>query len=725
MSSRLRTPLKKIFRQGRFSKIFKKVGLKSSKGGVIFSICLISIVILAILIRIQPLNWGYTLSEFDPFFHYSLAKQIAETGFASWGEADIASRSWYPFGRDIELSAFPGLPFSSAALFFLLSGLGIQVTILDVCIIFPVLMAAITCITAFFLGREIGGNGVGLLSALFLAINPAYIGRTYLGFFDDESVGILGILLLALFFLRSLNKKESLQVSVGYSVAAGLSLGYVFASWGAARYPLSLLALFIFVLVILGKYSRRLLSSYGVLLGVSLLIAVAIPRLGLRFLTEFDCLAAIGVFLILILVDFSQRFPLRKNRIVFLSLSFLAVGVTAMVLWYGGLISLPVAKFIGVINPLYRMENPLVESVQEHRPATWASYYYQFGMLTFLAPLGIVFVSQKISERNLFMVIYAITTMYFSASLIRLTILLAPAMCILGSLAIVKIITPFTDIATRRSFTRRRLRLSPRVGRIFSVIFIIALFALTLWPMTRGVDSAYTPTTLISSSMPVRAHVTDWPEALIWMKENLEEDAVVASWWDYGYWITVVGEKITLADNGTINSTQIARIGRMFMSNETQALVELKSAPGEPPGYVVVFTTIGQAIGGPNLFGDEVKWRWMAKIGWDGSADVPLEDTSITSQLAYLYSLTTDNQNLMGWYQQFASFALPKSDSVLTKLMIYGELLSSNTIRSIYEQIPEAQQNIEYLLSLTQPQHFQLLFASSGSMVFIYKVLYD
>jgi asparagine N-glycosylation enzyme membrane subunit Stt3 len=242
--------------------------------------------------------------------------------------------------------------------------------------------------------------------------------------------------------------------------------------------------------------------------------------------------------------------------------------------------------------------------------------------------------------------------------------------------------------------------------------------------MTRGVDSAYTPTTLISSSIPVRSQINDWPEALTWMKENLEEDAIVASWWDYGYWITVVGEKISITDNGTINSSQIARIGRMFMSNETQALVELKSAPGNPPGYVVVFTTIGQAIGGPNLFGDEVKWRWMAKIGWNGTADAALEDTLITSQLAYIYSLSTQNPNLIEWYQQFATVTLPKSDRVLTKLMIYGDLVSSEQIRDIYSQIPEAQQPIEYLLYLTQPTNFQLLFASSGSMVFVYKVLY-
>jgi asparagine N-glycosylation enzyme membrane subunit Stt3 len=322
------------------------------------------------------------------------------------------------------------------------------------------------------------------------------------------------------------------------------------------------------------------------------------------------------------------------------------------------------------------------------------------------------------------MTIYALTTMYFSASLIRLTIILAPAMCILGAFAVVEVLRPFTDIAIRRMFTRRRLRLYPRVGRAFSIFFIILLFTAIFYPMIRGIDTGYTPATLINSSIPVAQQVDDWPEALLWMNENLEEDAVIASWWDYGYWITVMGEKITLSDNGTINSTQIARVGRMFMSNETQALVELKNARGNPPGYIVVFTTIGQAVGGQILFGDEVKWRWMAEIGWDNStADQPLEDTSITSQLAYIYNLKYPER--IEWYQQFAEFALPKSDSVLTKLMIFGELSSSYTILDIYNTVPEARQSIDYLLFITQPTNFQLLFASSGNMVFIYKVLYE
>ena len=389
-----------------------------------------------------------------------------------------------------------------------------------------------------------------------------------------------------------------------------------------------------------------------------------------------------------------------RDRTAFVTVFLLAIGLSAMALWHYGFVSLPVAKFISVINPLHRIEMPLVESVQEHRPATWASFYHQFGMLVFLAPLGIFFAFQKLTNHKLFMAIYALTTMYFSASLIRLTIILAPAMCILGALAIVEALRPFTDIATKRSFTRRRLRLYPRVGRAFSIIFIVLLFALIFWPMTRGIESAYAPTTLASSSIPIRAQISDWSDALVWMRENLPKDAVVASWWDYGYWITVMADKISLADNGTINSTQIAQIGRMFMSNETQALAILKQYDAT---HVVVFTTISMASGGQYLFGDEVKWRWMAKIGWNSTADVALEDTSITGYLAQAWS--QQNPSLNDWYESFANFALPKSDTVLTKLMIYGAF------------------------GFNKPDHFELVFPPSGwgeayPMVFVYKVLY-
>ncbi len=680
------------------------------KREVLFAVCMVVIIVLAVSIRILPLNWGFNLSEFDPYYQYDVTRHIVENGFFSWQNWHIDDM-WFPQGRDVAYTSFPGFPMTGAAFYFIISSLGFRVSVMDVTILFPLVFAAITCILAYYVGKEVGGKGVGLLSALFLAINPAYISRTTLGFYDDETVGVFGIVITSLFFLRSL-KQEKWQAGLAYSLAAGIGLGYIFASWGASRYLLSLLALFTFLLFITKNYSFRLLTSYGSLMGVGLSIAVLVPKLGIQFIREFETVAAIGVFLLLAVYELSRRFGGERVK-TFMALSLAGLGVLALGLWLIGFISLPVAKFISVINPFERISMPLIESVQEHRPATWSAFYYQFGALVFLAPLGIVFTLQRPNHEKIFIVTYAVTTLYFSASLIRLTVLMAPSLCVLGALAIVEIIRPFTDIAMRRVFTRRRLRLYPTVGRTFSVFLIITLFTLTLLPLERAIDSANTPTTISASSLPFRANIDDWPQTLAWMKDNLPEHAVVVSWWDYGYWISVVGDKISLSDNGTFNATQIAWVGRMFMSTEEDAIIMIKDFnsyaktrynANKNISYVVVFTTLGLAFQQPNsLYGDEVKWRWMAKIGWNSTADQPLEDTSITSYLAntlFPQENPSASESLQQWYYEFSTYALPKADRVLTKLMVYGAF------------------------GFNQPEHFEPAFSSSNGLVFVYKVLY-
>jgi len=136
--------------------------------------------------------------------------------------------------------------------------------------------------------------------------------------------------------------------------------------------------------------------------------------------------------------------------------------------------------------------------------------------------------------------------------------------------------------------------------------------------LPRVVERAYSPTTIASASLPLKPDqpVRDWLDALNWMRVNLEQSDVVCSWWDYGYWITTIANKTTLADNGTVNGTQISLIGRMFMSNETGAIEILEgfNERGEyNVTYVVVFTTFRED-GSDAVYGDEGKWGWMARI---------------------------------------------------------------------------------------------------------------
>jgi len=149
--------------------------------------------------------------------------------------------------------------------------------------------------------------------------------------------------------------------------------------------------------------------------------------------------------------------------------------------------------------------------------------------------------------------------------------------------------------------------------------YIFLLLTLTYaFPSPRMYSHAYSPPTIFAASVPIKpaTPIEEWTEMLGWMNLNLPENAIICSWWDYGYWITVKGNRTSLADNATFNSTHIGLIGEVFMSNETQAVAILKeefNGPYGPPTHILVFTTFN-SLGSDQGYGDEGKWRWMARI---------------------------------------------------------------------------------------------------------------
>ncbi len=611
-------------------KVLTAVRFRISHSSLLQASLLLLILFLAFMIRLLPIRWGLYLSEFDPHFQYRVTKHAVDNGLFNWatGWSKIdPSRdlmSWYPSGRDIA-TAYPGLPLTAASSYLVAHALGLTLNVLEFCVIFPAIMGTLTCLAIYFLGKDIGGKHVGILSALFLTLNSAHISRTSLGFFDDETVGICGILLFIFFFLRSIESERPLKDSLAYAIAAGLSLGWIFASWGASRYAVDMAALFVFVLLLLRRYSSRLLFSYSTAFGVSLFIAVNVPKLGVTFLTRTSVLPAAAVFLLLSIYEITRHIKTLRSKTIFVFL-FLSLGAGLLLMLSShGYITPMAGKFMSVINPLERLGKPLTQSVQEHRPAAWGSFYYDFGIGAFFVPIGLFFAVRNPTNRNIFLVIFGITSIYFAGSMVRLTLLVAPAFCLLWALALVRLTKPFITVMKEAPIVpRRKMRLETHVGKEFSGAFLISMFLLLTLTFTipypaRILDRAYTPTILAAASMPIRPSETvpDWIETLDWMQNNLtlweqehHKRAVVASWWDYGYWITIMGNKTSLADNGTWNKTQIKQIGRMFMSNEKEAVEILENYDAT---HVLVFTTF-HTDGYDLRFGDEGKWNWMARI---------------------------------------------------------------------------------------------------------------
>jgi dolichyl-diphosphooligosaccharide--protein glycosyltransferase len=712
----------KLFDRERLVKAIKSLGvlrLRVSHSSLVVASLLLLILLLAFLIRILPMRWGTYLSEFDPYFQYRLAKRMVENGFLSWASWRDYMR-WWPYGYPVQ-GSFPGLSFAAASTYTILNVLGLPITLLELCVVFPAIAGTLTCLVMYFLGKDFGGNMVGLFSAFFLALNASHIGRTSWGFFDDETVGIFGILLFMFLFLRSIETRRPLRDSMIYAIAGGLSLGYILVSWGAARYALGMTVVFVFALLLLRRYSLRLLFSYSTTFGVAFFITVNIPRMGFSFLTESSVVAALGIFLLLCTYEVFRYIKTTKMKTVFI-LVFLAILVVSVPVlsWFGYNWPLP-TKYLYVLNPSTRPE--LAQSVQEQRPAAWGSFYYDLGIGAFLMPVGLFFAVRNPTDRNIFLIIFGLTSIYFAGSMIRLTLLLAPAVSLLWGLALVQLLRPFVTIMKEVSpISRRKTRFATHVGKEFSGALLIVMFLLLTFtfvlPSPRIFSQADTPTTIAAASVPLKPDdtVRDWIDTLAWMRETLPPTAVVASWWDYGYWITVWGNKTSIADNATKNTTQIETIGYMFMSNETEAIKVLEefnqNARARGFNYnishVLVFTTF-LTDGRDANFGDEGKWRWMARIPG-------LDDNSFGN-----VSLGIDWVDKNGNNQREQDELVPNvkgQNSTLYKLMTYGKETKLGT--------PELQRSV----TLT---HFELAYFSKGeaiqgqvyALVCVYEVKYD
>jgi dolichyl-diphosphooligosaccharide--protein glycosyltransferase len=261
------------------------------------------------------------------------------------------------------------------------------------------------------------------------------------------------------------------------------------------------------------------------------------------------------------------------------------------------------------------------------------------------------------TNRNVFMVLFGLTTLYFASSMVRLLILLAPAFALLVATGVFGLLKPFFTLLreTGTQVTTKSKRRLNRVGREYSAIVILLIFGLLVTnfafsPQTGGeprvYNMAYSPLAITASSLPIAANepIPQWRNMVIYMSENLQQTDVVASWWDYGNWIGYIGNVTTLCDNTTVNATQIENVGYGMMANETQSL---KMFERYNVSYVVVFTTLqlstsnGQLTGGVQFggYGDEGKWVWMADISGNAK-DRFMNETFMTAD--YQWSNKTD-----------------------------------------------------------------------------------
>jgi dolichyl-diphosphooligosaccharide--protein glycosyltransferase len=576
---------------------------------------------ISFMIRSQAAEYGNELNEFDPFFNFRATEFIVENGYSEYFDwhDDL---SWYPEGRNISATSQVMLHFTTAITFQMFGG---NSSLYDFTILFPVVFGSLTAVVIFALVRVIGGTTAGLFAAILFSVSVPILLRGTIGWFKSEPLGIFYGLLGLYFFLSGI-KSENKKIAISKLIIGGIVLAFGLSAWGGIQFFVIPIGMFILILPFVRKDHEFIIYSIPIFVSSFLLTALMFEFVGTRFvfgLGGFSLMVPTGFLVSCIIIQkFSKIENKTRNGLIFLFMVIIIGSILLVINEDANVLPLPQFRYLNAINPFLTTENALVDSVAEHATTTLAQSFFFHSILMIFAGLGIWIILSKKSvsisylknDMIGFSLIIGLTGVYVSSAFVRLEVFASISLIILSSIGLSILIKEiFNNKIFNENFrTKNILKIS------FLGVIIIFLLMPLVFPNSNWINSANVPPTILNGGSHFGVVTDDWKESLEWIKTNTPEDSVVAAWWDYGYWITTMSDRATLADNFTGNHTRIEIIAQTLLDPPDEAWKTLQNMGAD---YVVVFAT-GQRIDAGqdqpvyvlNGGGDESKKQWFMRI---------------------------------------------------------------------------------------------------------------
>ncbi|KAL3664050.1 hypothetical protein V7S43_010936 [Phytophthora oleae] len=630
------------------------------------SVLLTLICVLSFAIRLFPVViWGSVIHEFDPQFNFRVTKFLAQHGayeLLDWFD----DRAWYPLGRVVGTTVYPGLMAGATGLQWLLALVfRLPISIRDACVFLAPVFAALACVAQFLLTKETTGDSLtALLSAMLLSVSPAYISRSTAGSFDNEGIAIFLLIFTFYLWVKSVRTGAMLWAAFAAVSYFGMAL-----SWGGYVFIINIVPIHVLALLLSGHYSAKVYVAYSTFYPLATLGAMQVPFIGFNAVLKGENAGSHGVFALLQAYAFMQWLSTQMPKDNFMRLLRTCLRAGAAIVCGGLVLAFLLGKLqwsgrsLTLLDPTYASKYiPIIASVGEHQPTVWSAFYFSLGPAMLFIPLGVFYSFQKLDVAFLFMIVYSTFAFYFSGIMVRLLLTLAPAACYLSAVGASNFMQKIVEVTrtnlgmsdngqetegdsngaretSRETEEEKEDPQKSHSGEIFSVLAAKLRFqpvdtvdsgksraprALQLLVFVCGLllvnharhssniaKKVYSSTSLVFQKMNTTTKEKDlhddYREAFAWLRQNTPEDAKVLSWWDYGYQITTLANRTVLVDNNTWNNTHIATIGRVLTSREDDALPILRSLDVD-----YVFLLFGGKVGMP---GDDLdKLPWIVKI---------------------------------------------------------------------------------------------------------------
>ncbi len=583
----------------------------------------------AFIIRSQPLEFGFELHEFDPFFNYRATQYLVDNGweaYYAWND-DL---SWYPDGRDVSSSSQVVLH-QTAAVTYTLFGFGSP--LYDFTIMFPVVFGSLSVIVIFALVRVIGGTTAGLIAAMLMSVSLPIIIRGTAGWFKSEPLGLFYGLLGTYLFLSGI-KTDRYPIAAAKLFFGALFVSFSLSAWGGSQFFVIPIGVFIMCLPFIRKDRSFLIWAVPFFAASLLSTSMLFERPGLSFVLGFGGIAILGPTIFLVICSAIHKVTNGKNarrNYALLLIGIVAAGAGAIPLATEvGVISTPSFRYLNAVNPFLVATDPLTDSVSEHQTTSIMQSFLFHSVLMVFAGIGIWLLLDKRakefhkinSDMIAFALVMGIFGVYISSAFIRLEVF--------GSIAVIVLSALGVSVLVRRIMTdssRSQAAIPIRMGLVAGVAVLLVLPLII--PDTNTIAASQSAPSILSGATVFGVTTNDWLHAYEWVKNNTPKDAVVASWWDYGYWTQTLGERASIADNATTGKERIEDIATMFLSHPDEAHAMLKDLYAD---YIMIFVaaerlqTDGEPLYVLGGGGDESKKQWFMRIAGEPVSKYTLSD---------------------------------------------------------------------------------------------------
>ncbi len=464
----------------------------------------------------------------------------------------------------------------------------------------PAVMGALVIIPVYFIGKELAGCWVGLISASLIAILPGeFLGRSILGFTDHHVAEVLFSAIIMLFLIKAVKLAKGRVI---YSALTGVLLGIYMLTWIGGLLFVFVISLY-FVLQFMLDHIKNKPTGYLCLIGVVLFAVAAVMFLPTVRLA-FYWVAMVGALLLpLVLGGISKIMADRKVKSAYYPVAILGLGAVGLVVFHFinstllGMMLNMFTMFVAKGTQITTIEmQPLLFPLGTFSLAVvWGN----FGLAFYVALVSLIILLVKMVKRGnpamVVIVVWSVVMFAIAVGQRRFAYYLAVNIALLAgylSWLVLKwagLKELDTNVGGKKAKWKKVSHAGVmNIGMAFAVVFL-AVFLPVI------------PSTIATASKAIYTPSNAWVSSLDWLRENSPEpfsnDAYyelnvshnsgygILSWWDYGYWITRIAHRIPNS-NPSQNPVMQSEVASFFTSQDEQSADEIARKMGSK--YVII-----------------------------------------------------------------------------------------------------------------------------------------